>query len=128
MIYVLIAFGVVILLLIFRFFRKVSRVSVFTHFRLNYNIMIGKGLGRDESLMYVLNFFRYRHPFNQLSDSDVLKLLDISKKYSDPLIIGYAYQICENNRDVSLLKSTVALENFIQIHNKLKADKALSTM
>ena len=103
---------------IIRLIHRMKKTMLITTFEVNYRAVKNSGKNHRESLCYAMDFFRYRFPFNQLTDADMENLYNIAEQYDDTTGIVEAYQLCENKQDIRPLKDIEGLKMYIYLVRK----------
>lgn len=92
--------------------------SVSTLFLTYYKRSIRSGESESDALKGAVNLFRYRKPFNQLTDDDVDFFVSEIMKASDPaMTASKIIQRCESVCDVSILKKEWILNEYNKAKN-----------
>ncbi|MEX2054159.1 MAG: hypothetical protein WD883_01275 [Candidatus Colwellbacteria bacterium] len=77
----------------------------------HYVLARDKGRTNKESVSDAINFFRYRHPFNKLTDVDVRNLSEVAYRLDNPRFIAYLMQKAEQEMSVSVIKRLALQES-----------------
>lgn len=79
--------------------------GVAANFLTYYKRAIRSGESEQDALRGAMNHFRYRKPFDQLTDDDIECVLSEMMKSEDPAkATSILFQHCESKSDVSILK------------------------
>lgn len=93
--------GIIVIALVFILVKN----GVATNFLTYYKRAIRSGESERDALRGAMNNFRYREPFNQLTDDDIECVLSEMMKAENPAkAASILFQHCESESDVSILK------------------------
>ncbi len=70
----------------------------------SYNLIYDRTQSVAEALKQAIENFRFRAPFNVLSDADVDYLVDVFSKHSDPLVLARLFHHADKRGDATPLK------------------------
>jgi hypothetical protein len=96
--------------------RLMARHGVATVFIAAYRRTMDATHDHRESLSEALNVFRYRKPFNALTDDDARFLVELFAQVPDPMALASVLQHCESKQSVRQLQD--------REHMRLYADYA----
>lgn len=89
--------------------------SVYTKSIASYKTLTQYGKTHNEALNYMVNWLRYREPFNQLTDADANRIYETVKTISNPIhVTALILQNCEwSNENVEFLKKQETLTQWV---------------
>ena len=73
-------------------------------FVVNYNLIYEKTGSVSEALRQAIEVFRYRRPFETLSDDDVEHFVAVFSQHSDPMVVADLFHNVDRRQDGSALK------------------------
>ncbi len=89
--------------------------SVYTQSMASYKTLTQTGKSHEEALNYIVNWLRYREPFNQLTDVDAKRIFETVKRTSNPIhVTALILQNCEwSNENIENLRKQETLTQWV---------------
>lgn len=93
-------------------------------FMTNYNVRRNRlGESHESALRGSMELFRYRHPFNILTDSDIDRLVEVFGICSDPHSLAQIWRRIDRQRDARQLKDQQFLTALETEFRKLREEE-----